>query len=68
MVGTTQIILVSDRSERNPDELYGRSENNRNTFFKCDDDDLIGKFVQVRITEAFANSLRGEIIHEDLAY
>jgi tRNA-2-methylthio-N6-dimethylallyladenosine synthase len=68
MVGTTQIILVSDRSERNPDELYGRSENNRNTFFKCDDDALIGRFVQIRITEAFANSLRGEIIHEDLAY
>jgi tRNA-2-methylthio-N6-dimethylallyladenosine synthase len=68
MVGTTQTILVSDRSERNPDELYGRSENNRNTFFKCDDDTLIGKFVQIRITEAFANSLRGEIIHEDLAY
>lgn len=68
MVGTTQIILVAGASERNPEDLYGRTENNRNTFFTCDDHELIGKFVQVRITEAYANSLRGEIINADLAY
>ncbi|TXR52159.1 tRNA (N6-isopentenyl adenosine(37)-C2)-methylthiotransferase MiaB [Reinekea thalattae] len=68
MVGTVQMILVTGRSERNPEDLYGRSENNRNTFFVCDDDSLIGKFVQVHITEAFTNSLRGEIINADLAY
>lgn len=68
MVGTTQIILVAGRSERDTEDLYGRTENNRNTFFTCDDDELIGKFVQVRITEAYANSLRGEIINADLAY
>lgn len=68
MVGTTQIILVTGRSERNPEDLYGRTENNRNTYFVCDDASVIGKFVQVRITEAFANSLRGEVMHVDLAY
>lgn len=68
MVGSTQMILVTERSKRNPDELQGRTENNRLTFFKCDDDDLIGKFVQVTITEAFANSLRGEVVNADLAY
>ena len=68
MVGTTQIILVTERSKRNPAELSGRTENNRITFFECDDDSLIGKFVQVKITEAFANSLRGEIVNADLAY
>lgn len=68
MVGTTQTILVTDRSKRNPEDLYGRSENNRNTYFVCDDDTLLGKFVQVKITESFANSLRGEIVHADLAY
>jgi len=68
MVGTTQIILVNARSDRNPEDLYGRTENNRNTYFVCDDSTVIGKFVQVRITEAYANSLRGEVIHADLAY
>lgn len=68
MVGSTQTILVSERSKRNPAELQGRTENNRPTFFEHTDDELIGKFVQVRITEAFANSLRGEVINTDLAY
>jgi tRNA-2-methylthio-N6-dimethylallyladenosine synthase len=68
MVGTTQIILVNARSARNPEDLFGRTENNRNTYFVCDDSTVIGKFVQVRITEAYANSLRGEVIHADLAY
>jgi tRNA-2-methylthio-N6-dimethylallyladenosine synthase len=68
MVGTTQIILVTGPSERNPADLCGRTENNRNTFFTCDDHSLIGKFVQVQITEAYANSLRGEIVNADLAY
>ena len=68
MVGTTQIILVNARSDRNPEDLYGRTENNRNTYIVCDDSTVIGKFVQVRITEAYANSLRGEVIHADLAY
>jgi len=68
MVGSTQIILVIERSKRNPAELTGRTENNRITFFECDDDNLIGKFVQVKITEAYANSLRGEVVNADLAY
>jgi tRNA-2-methylthio-N6-dimethylallyladenosine synthase len=68
MVGSTQTILVSERSRRNPAELQGRTENNRPTFFEHSDDNLIGQFVQVRITEAFANSLRGEVMNIDLAY
>ena len=68
MVDSTQIILVTGPSERNPADLCGRTENNRNTFFACDDPSLIGKFVQVRITEAYANSLRGELVNPELAY
>jgi tRNA-2-methylthio-N6-dimethylallyladenosine synthase len=68
MVGTTQIVLVTGTSSRDPEDLCGRTENNRNTYFICDDHSLIGKFVQVRITEAYANSLRGEVINADLAY
>lgn len=68
MVDSTQIILVTGASERNPEDLCGRTENNRNTYFSCNDHSLIGKFVQVKITEAYANSLRGEIVNADLAY
>jgi tRNA-2-methylthio-N6-dimethylallyladenosine synthase len=68
MVGTTQVILVNGVSERDSSELYGRSENNRNTFFTCDDHSLIGKFVQVKITEAFTSSLKGELVNPDSAY
>ena len=68
MVGTLQVVLVVGRSERNPAELQGRTENNRLTFFACDDAAFIGRFVQIHITEAFANSLRGELVNPELAY
>lgn len=68
MIGTLQVVLVAGRSERNPQELQGRTENNRLTFFSHDDDALIGKFVQIQITEAYANSLRGELVNPELAY
>lgn len=68
MIGTLQVVLVAGRSERNPNELQGRTENNRLTFFACSDDAFIGQFVQVMITEAYANSLRGELVNPELAY
>lgn len=68
MVGSIQLVLVNGISERNPEDLHGRTENNRITFFTCDDAELIGKFVQVKITDAYPNSLRGELVDADLAY
>lgn len=68
MVDTLQVVLVVGRSKRNPHELQGRTENNRLTFFVCADDSLIGQFVQIHINEAFANSLRGELVNPELAY
>lgn len=68
MIGTLQVVLVAGRSERNPHELQGRTENNRLTFFACPDDAFIGQFVQIQITEAYANSLRGELVNPELAY
>ncbi len=59
MVGTEQVILVSGVSPRHPDQLMGRTENNRNTFFDSTDSSLIGKFVTVSITTANTNSLFG---------
>lgn len=61
MVGTTQSVLVERPSRKDPDIMAGRTENNRVVNFKADPD-LIGGFVDVRITEALPNSLRGEFI------
>jgi len=59
MVGSTQRILVDGYSKKDPGELKGRTENNRIVNFRYADDDLIGKFVDVIIEEAYSNSLRG---------
>ncbi len=59
MVGSVQRILVEGPSRKNADELSGRTENNRVVNFPGEQA-LIGRFVEVRITEALPNSLRGE--------
>ena len=62
MVGTTQRILVSGFSPRDPGQLSGRTENNRVVNFSAaNPTELIGYFVDVTITEALPNSLRGEL-------
>ena len=59
MVGSTQTILVTGVSKKDPGQLQGRTENNRAVNFSCTDHELIGDFVQVEILEALPNSLRG---------
>ncbi|MDX1804739.1 MAG: tRNA (N6-isopentenyl adenosine(37)-C2)-methylthiotransferase MiaB [Alcanivorax sp.] len=59
MVGSTQRILVDGFSKKDPGQLKGRTENNRVVNFRCDDTDLIGKFVDVTIAQAYSNSLLG---------
>ena len=59
MVGSTQRILVDGFSKKDPGQLKGRTENNRVVNFQCDDTDLIGKFVDVTIANAYSNSLLG---------
>ena len=61
MVGTVQTILVERRSRRDDGEVAGRTENNRVVNF-AGGERLIGHFVDVRITEALPNSLRGEFV------
>lgn len=61
MVGTRQAILVEGPSRRDPDELMGRTENNRIVNF-AGPSRLIGQLIPVTITEAYTNSLRGEVI------
>ncbi|TYP91643.1 tRNA-2-methylthio-N6-dimethylallyladenosine synthase [Nitrosomonas communis] len=63
MVGTSQRILVEGPSKKNPDELCGRTDNNRVVNF-AGTPDLVGHFINIRVTAALSHSLRGEIIHE----
>ncbi|GJM04159.1 MAG: tRNA-2-methylthio-N(6)-dimethylallyladenosine synthase [marine bacterium B5-7] len=60
MVGTIQTILVEGLSKKDTEQLRGRTENNRVVNFKGSQD-LIGHFVDVEITEALPNSLRGAL-------
>jgi len=58
MVGTTQRVLVEKVSKKSASQVTGRTENNRWVNFDADES-LIGRFVDVVITEALPNSLRG---------
>jgi len=60
MVGTVQRVLVDRPARKDPRQMSGRTENNRVVNFDGDES-LIGQFVDVRITQALPNSLRGEI-------
>ncbi|HEV2620724.1 MAG TPA: tRNA (N6-isopentenyl adenosine(37)-C2)-methylthiotransferase MiaB [Frateuria sp.] len=60
MVGTVQRVLVEKPSRKNPDELTGRTENMRFVNFPGNAR-LIGQFVDVEITAAMSNSLRGRV-------
>jgi tRNA-2-methylthio-N6-dimethylallyladenosine synthase len=59
MVGTTQRILVEHPSRRDSQQLAGRTFNNRIVNFTAKPD-LIGKFVDVHITQALPHSLQGK--------
>jgi tRNA-2-methylthio-N6-dimethylallyladenosine synthase len=61
MVGTTQTVLVERPSKKSPRQLCGRTENMRWVNFDADPS-LIGSFVDVVITEALPNSLRGRLV------
>lgn len=61
MVGTVQTVLVESFSRKSETQISGRTENNRVVNF-AGDKELIGQFVDVRITEAWRNSLQGELL------
>jgi len=60
MVGTRQRVLVDRPSKKDPNQLSGRTDNNRVVNFDGPPA-LIGRFADVVITEALANSLRGRL-------
>ena len=64
MVGSVQTVLVEGPSKKSPNEMTGRTENMRFVNFPGDAR-MKGRFVDVLITEAMANSLRGRVHLED---
>ncbi|KGQ36983.1 tRNA (N6-isopentenyl adenosine(37)-C2)-methylthiotransferase MiaB [Gallibacterium genomosp. 1] len=64
MLGTEQRILVEGPSKKDIMELTGRTENNRIVNF-VGSPDMIGKFVDVKITDVYTNSLRGEVVRTE---
>ena len=60
MIGTTQRVLVERPARKDPTELAGRTENNRWVNF-AGEHALIGQFVDVTISQALPNSLRGRL-------
>ncbi|HEY9197983.1 MAG TPA: TRAM domain-containing protein, partial [Gammaproteobacteria bacterium] len=58
---TVQRVLVDRPSRKDENEMSGRTENNRVVNFAADPA-LLGRFVDVRITAALPNSLRGEYL------
>ncbi len=61
MVGSTQRVLVEGPSRRNPEELQGRTENNRMVHF-TGPTRLVGRMIDLRIAAAYPHSLRGEVL------
>jgi tRNA-2-methylthio-N6-dimethylallyladenosine synthase len=60
MVGSVQRVLVERPAKKDARQLAGRTENNRWVNFDGPAS-LIGRFVDVTITEALPNSLRGRL-------
>jgi tRNA-2-methylthio-N6-dimethylallyladenosine synthase len=60
MVGSVQRVLVEGPSRKDANELTGKTENMRSVNF-AGDRRLVGQFVDVVITGAMTNSLRGRV-------
>ena len=60
MVGSKQRVLVERVAKKDAAQLAGRTENNRWINFDANPS-LIGEFVNVVVTEALPNSLRGRV-------
>jgi tRNA-2-methylthio-N6-dimethylallyladenosine synthase len=61
MVGQIEEVLVDGFSRKNPEDLQGRTSNNRVVNFQGGRR-LIGELIPVRITATYPHSLRGEVV------
>ena len=64
MLGTRQQVLVEGPSKRDASELTGRTANNRIVNF-AGSPDLVGRMIELQITQVFAHSLRGRLERRD---
>lgn len=64
MIGSTQSVLVEKPSKKSPQQMCGRTENMRWVNFDADPS-CVGQFVDVIITEALPNSLRGRLVNQE---
>ena len=62
MINTIQRVVVSNLSNKNPKLVCARTENNRLITFEGKEN-LIGKLVEVKITENLSNSFKGILIN-----
>jgi len=65
MINTVQTVLVEGQAKKNPLQMQGRTENNRVVNFVAHPR-LAGQFVDVLITEALPNSLRGRLVESSV--
>jgi tRNA-2-methylthio-N6-dimethylallyladenosine synthase len=65
-VGTVQRILVEGPSKKDANELMGRTECNRIVNF-AGSPRLVGRMVDVTVTQALPHSLRGEVVIREAA-
>ncbi|NOU01405.1 MAG: tRNA (N6-isopentenyl adenosine(37)-C2)-methylthiotransferase MiaB [Gallionella sp.] len=61
MLGTTQRALVEGVSKKDSQEMAARTDNNRVVNFSGRPE-LIGQFVEVKITQVVRHTLRGELV------
>jgi tRNA-2-methylthio-N6-dimethylallyladenosine synthase len=67
MLGSVQRVLVEGVSKKDAQELAGRTDNNRVVNFRGASDvagsqAMIGRFVEVKVTEVVRHTLRGELV------
>lgn len=63
-VGSRQRVLVEGVARRDATQLSGRTGNNHTVNFTSRDKGLIGRWVDIEISDALPNSLRGRLITE----
>jgi tRNA-2-methylthio-N6-dimethylallyladenosine synthase len=63
MLGTVQRVLVEGLSKKDASELAGRTDNNRVVNFRGAPG-MIGRFVEVQVTQVVRHTLRGELVKQ----
>lgn len=63
-IGRIESVLVEGYNEKK-NNYYGRTRGNKNIHF-AGDDSLIGQIIDIKVTDATASSLRGEVVVKTL--